>query len=487
MTFRDLVTVSLGNLWRMKLRSFLTISGVVIAIAAFVSMLSFGAGNQKFITEQYTRLGLFTTMQVSERRASDGDTTEPAVLDNETLVLLSEIPGVNLAFPLDAFEVTVAFNDTVVTREAQGLPAVALSTGMFSQLEAGTAISSDSARQVMVDRDFLRGLGIDSVESAIGRTMRVSVSQARVDSGLAYLAQGVGDRVREEFSRLDFDSLFDDERYGRRLVYTGINEALKRFTTGFLQHRALIEDTLEICGVYHVGHGGMRRGRDLIIPTHSAIRFSTGGFTGDITDFYAALSSGSLFPEEGEISYKTYPQITLDLDPTVPFGPIKDSVEALGYRAFSFAEEFEEIQQAFIYFNMALAMVGLIALVTASLGIVNTMLMSIIERRREIGVLKSLGADESSIRWLFLAESGVIGALGSASGILFGWTIARIASAIAQAVMESKGLDPVDIFALPLWLVAIAFSFGLAVSLIAGYYPAARAARVDPMEALRAE
>ncbi|MDD3732874.1 MAG: ABC transporter permease, partial [candidate division Zixibacteria bacterium] len=70
MTWHDLLAISTGNLWRMKLRSFLTISGVIIAIAAFVAMLSFGAGNQKLVREQYEQLGLFNTMQVYPPRQS---------------------------------------------------------------------------------------------------------------------------------------------------------------------------------------------------------------------------------------------------------------------------------------------------------------------------------------------------------------------------------------------------------------------------------
>ena len=130
-------------------------------------------------------------------------------------------------------------------------------------------------------------------------------------------------------------------------------------------------------------------------------------------------------------------------------------------------------------------MIGLIALITASLGIVNTMVMSITERRREIGVLKSLGADELDIRWLFLVESGVIGVLGTTAGILCGWTITRIVSAIAQAYMRNQGIPPMDLFALPAWLISISLAVGIGVSVIAGFYPAARAARVDPVEALR--
>jgi ABC-type antimicrobial peptide transport system permease subunit len=113
--------------------------------------------------------------------------------------------------------------------------------------------------------------------------------------------------------------------------------------------------------------------------------------------------------------------------------------------------------------------------------------MSVTERRREIGILKSLGAHESDIRWLFLVESGMIGAIGAAVGIFVGWLGTRVVALIARTIMEREDMPVFDPFALPMWLIGLAFAFGVLVSVIAGLYPAARAARVDPVEALRSE
>jgi putative ABC transport system permease protein len=217
------------------------------------------------------------------------------------------------------------------------------------------------------------------------------------------------------------------------------------------------------------------------------LRFKSGGFSDDPTDMFAALRSGTLLARSGDLSGETYPRVTLDLNQNASYDAVKDSVEKLGYRTFSYVEQFKEIRRFFFYFNIALSIVGMIALVTASLGIVNTMVMSILERTREIGVLKSLGADDRDIRLLFLAESGMIGTVGAVLGIVAGWIISRIASIVAKIVMERQGIPEMDMFTLPWWLVAIALVFGLLVSLGAGLYPASRAARVDPVQALRNE
>ena len=251
--------------------------------------------------------------------------------------------------------------------------------------------------------------------------------------------------------------------------------------------RETVRETLAVAGVLRTEGPRRLPIRPVLLPEAAARRFEEGFFADDPAELLSALRSGALFGGSGAggRSGRSYEQLTLDLDPRASHGVVGDSIRALGFRAYSYAERFAEMRRFFFYFDLALAALGMVALVTASLGIVNTMVMSIAERRREIGVLKSLGADDRDIRILFLVESAVIGAAGALAGIAFGWAVTRAVSFAARLYMKREGLPEADLFATPLWLSGIALAIGLAVSLIAGSYPAARAARVDPVEALR--
>ncbi|UCC44957.1 MAG: ABC transporter permease, partial [Candidatus Zixiibacteriota bacterium] len=306
-----------------------------------------------------------------------------------------------------------------------------------------------------------------------------------LDSGLVAVMRGAGGVVDRVFVAGWMDSL-DQSGYIARIARDEFGQAVAKFADGFFNSPVTVSDTLTIVGVLSVS-GGDRHTEPILVPLATAEKFDAGGLTNDPTELLASLQSGGLANPGTGTTYRQYPRVTLQFGQTSPYQPIKDSIEARGYRTFSFAEQFEQISRFFVFFDLGLALLGLIALVTASLGIINTMVMAVTERRREIGVLKSLGASEIDIRVLFLFETGLIGVIGAVSGIGLGWLVSRLCSAVAQAIMTSKGIDPIDFFTLPWWLIGVALLFGLVVSVAAGAYPAARASRVDPMEALRVE
>lgn len=113
--------------------------------------------------------------------------------------------------------------------------------------------------------------------------------------------------------------------------------------------------------------------------------------------------------------------------------------------------------------------------------------MAILERRREIGVLKALGAADADIRKLFFVEAGVMGLFGGFLGVLIGALIGFGMNFATNVYLRRQALPPLTVSSIPWWMVAAAIAFSIAVSLAAGLYPASRAARLNPVEALRYE
>ncbi len=485
MTFRDTLAMAAGNLWRMKLRAGLTTAGVVIAIGAFVAMLSFGAGNRRLITAEVESLGLLNTLPVYPGKASDS--LPGGILNDAAIARFQALPGVRMAYPLDplTLEVSLAGSE-IQSVEAQALTPAARTTKLFSSFRAGAA-PGDDPRAVLVTESFLSrfDLSISEADSLIGDSLFVSLTVASFDSALARALSPGQDYFREFMANLRPDSLMDPG-FRDRVMRREISGAMSRFMGGYM-HGHVVTDTLVVSGVLGLRGRGRVRIKPLLITPERVSRFHAAGSPAEPLALMTALERGELLPTGETDMSEGYPQVTLDLEPLAPIDALRDSLGAWGYESFSFADQLADIRRMFLFFQLGLAAVGLVALATAALGIVNTMLMSISERRREIGVLKSLGAEEREIRGLFLAESALIGALGSAIGILLGWIVARIASLVVKAIMENEGVPEMELFLTPLWLVLGSFIFGILISLLAGAAPSARAARVDPVTALRSD
>src|SRR4030095_13056415 len=116
-------------------------------------------------------------------------------------------------------------------------------------------------------------------------------------------------------------------------------------------------------------------------------------------------------------------------------------------------DQLEQLRTVFLIINAALGLLGGISLLVASFGIANTMSMSILERTREIGIMKAIGAEDREIKLIFFVEAGVIGLTGGVAGALLAWGIDGVADSLADRfILKSQGGSYIDFFSLPPWL-----------------------------------
>ncbi|HVA16991.1 MAG TPA: FtsX-like permease family protein, partial [Candidatus Dormibacteraeota bacterium] len=167
--------------------------------------------------------------------------------------------------------------------------------------------------------------------------------------------------------------------------------------------------------------------------------------------------------------------------------PVEAAIKEMGFSTFSLLDTTRNLRLFFTVIDLLLGIFGSLALLVATLGIVNTLVMAILERRREIGVFKALGADDRDIKQLFFAEAGVMGLAGGIAGVTLGWLIGKGLTWGTNIYLSRRNLPWVNISSVPLWLALGAVAFAIVVSLVAGLYPASRAARLNPVEALRYE
>jgi ABC-type antimicrobial peptide transport system permease subunit len=178
-----------------------------------------------------------------------------------------------------------------------------------------------------------------------------------------------------------------------------------------------------------------------------------------------------------------YSELDVNVDDMDYVMEVQNYINELGYNAYSNAEWLESDQKTMGYIQAVLGGIGAVSLFVAAIGIANTMMMSIYERTKEIGVMKVLGCDLKDIRNLFLMEAGFIGLIGGVIGLILSFTISVIINHIAASASDYM----TGISYIPLWLVVISLGFAILVGMMAGFFPARRAMRLSPLAAIRNE
>jgi ABC-type antimicrobial peptide transport system permease subunit len=182
-----------------------------------------------------------------------------------------------------------------------------------------------------------------------------------------------------------------------------------------------------------------------------------------------------------------YAQIKVAVSNPKVLTKTRTQIEAMGYQTQSVADTVDQINNLFSTARMFLALVGMIALSVAALGMFNTLTVSLLERTREVGLMKAMGMKADEVRELFLTESMIMGFLGGALGIILGYVGGKVVGFALSFFSIMKGAGTISIASIPPILIFIIIALSLFVGIVTGIYPAKRAEKISALNALRYE
>jgi putative ABC transport system permease protein len=466
MKLRDLTELAGRNLREALLRNSLTTLGISVGVASLVAMLSLGVGLQQMASSRLAKSGLFDAIFVvsqSNQRRFGGprrDDTTPTVparrLDDQAREDLSHLPDVVEVYPEVRFQTEIQFDGKPYGTTAAGIPLSALADGAFDNMK-GSFFSGADANEAILQVELAKDLS-KQPDSLVGKDIILRYAERQTipaEPGVA--GKGSGSDSAEADNGTD--SRAND---GLSAGFSMVPREMKLRIIGIVETEPA------------AGFGGMGRGR-LLIPMQTAQKLRVAQPT-DMREMLRGINGKPV-----------YESLTVRVKSPSVVKSTEDSIKAMGLGAFSIIDATKNIQLFFAVFDSLLLIFGSLALAVASLGIINTLAMAILERRREIGILKALGAADRDVRRLFFAEAGVMGLVGGIFGVLFGWLIGKALTFGTNVYLSRQQLPPIDLSSVTWWMAVFAIVISVGVSLAAGIFPASRAARLDPVEALRYE
>lgn len=474
MKTRDLMELASRNLREAILRNSLTTLGIAVGVASLVAMLSLGIGLQKLAMSRLEGTGLFNRVYATPRINGNGggfggrgggrgagrlggrnnnQTPAPSAnpaeplkpLTSATRQQLAAIPNVLSVYPELRFTADVRYGGVGHVTSAASEPPSVRGTGQFDSI-TGSFFSGPDVAEAILHEDL---------------------AQQLADQGKIQPANLIGTELTLRYPQ-------------RKAVPAQPNQAPEDFVAngefgyGFTIESAEIK--VKVVGIVSgesAGPGGLGGAR-IMLPLEFVEHLNT----------VQGIDVREVVTSPGE---QAYASLTLLVDNPNHVEAVEDAVKQLGLSAFSLFDAARSLQRFFAVLDLFLGIFGSLALAVASLGIINTLVMAILERRHEIGVLKALGAADRDVRQLFFTEAGVMGLFGGLLGVFLGWGIGRIINFVTNIYLTRQNLPSEDIWSVPFWLVAAAIGFSIVVSLVAGLYPASRAAKLDPVKALRYE
>lgn len=423
----DLLSIAFLNLWRRKLRAFLTVLGMTIGVASIVVMVSLGIGIREATIQSFAGTGSLTLIQVNSWSYVDmGDgtgTSRETELNRKSVEAFKQIPGVRAVMPMV---------------ETYGL------------LKSGRYVSDVNI--LGVEAELAAEFDLTLGEGVYPEARRGSTKEMVVGS---YVLQW-----------------FRDPNTGKQAVDRDGNP------------RVELDDRFQLTFDYNNVY---QSGGESTEPRGSMYKIEMVGRMQDEGNYsYYCLMEMETLEEliKDNKDYVgggkgIYNQVLVKCNELEDVKAVKTQIENMGYGTYSAQDAVEMAEEQTARIQYLLGAIGGVSLLVAAIGIINTMMMSIYERTREIGIIKVLGCRMSNIAGMFLAESAFIGLFGGALGLGVSFGLGLL----LNAALASSGLTSV----IPLYLAVGAVAFSVLVGLLAGLYPAVRAMRLSPLAAIRNE
>lgn len=458
MRILDLLRMSLSSLWKRKFRTVLTVLGVVIGTASIVVMVSLGLGLNRSMMETIEQYGGLTTIQVSEGRSGDGSSIafgsssstskdQALLLDDAVVEMLGNVEHVKSVSPI--------LQITVIAKYGQ----------------------------YVNDWMQVQGMTPEGLEA-----LNINIGEGYLPTDDKELEFFYGNRVATQFYN---PKTYEYPYYDKGEIPVDLmNDTL------FI----IFDQNAYWSSQYDDGSGNTVAPPKKYIIKAAGVEYSNGDndYTANSYGIYCNIDAlkamlkrvfrNKAIPGQPTTSsgkpYKDiyYSQINVDVDDIDHVMEVQEYIQSLGYETYSNIEWVESTQQQYANIQAMLGGIGAVSLLVAAIGITNTMMMSIYERTKEIGVMKVLGCDMRNIQAMFLAEASYIGLLGGVVGLALSYGISVI---INRAVAASGNMTSLSY--IPPWLAIASVIFAVIIGMVAGFFPSRRAMKLSPLAAIRNE
>ncbi|WP_417376191.1 ABC transporter permease [Gimesia maris] len=521
MKFTDIISMSLLAIRRQKTRTALSLIGVVIGSLMLLFALASRSGVQEAVMRVFSMSKQLRQIHVTQNWSVDEKLIpaeelevdrnldealrarlrkmlirhwqfkhggESIKLTRERIEEIEAFEHVQYIHPQESIYVTLSQGENEL--QGMGDSVTADNEVLRERILVGKAFDSDSEPVILLNEFVAWKWGYTTpaqLEKLIGTKVKIEhrFAEESVAYSLSRRSGGDAEFSREELATLNrvldrIPTLIDDlplPEQERAVLKKAFQTTSAESDSASEPFERIITEEYTVVGIYRC-------------PTEKELNDHAGfGTFGGLAEFLLPIKTATEFALRiPNIKQTGFYQATVLVDHESNLKAVSEQIRKMGLREYSLISMVEFIQEQVRQVTLIVSLVAIFALIISAVGIANTMVMSVVERTREIGIMKALGAREGQIQMMFLIEGALIGLIGGLCAVIIGLVIRIPIESLTISILEkqlNKTFEQQHVIEFPLWLLALVLAFSMFVATLATILPARRAARIDPITALR--